>query len=82
MQLQANLLGRPVKRLKVHELSAFGAGVLAGAAAGLMDEAKVEADLKRSSSVLVPNLDEGGREAKVGVWKAAVRSVIDNTVVR
>jgi glycerol kinase len=82
MQLQANLLGRPVKRLKVHELSAFGAGVLAGAAAGLMDEVKVEADLKRSSSVLVPNLDEAGREAKVGVWKAAVRSVIDNTVVR
>ncbi len=45
IQLQANLLGRPVKRLNVQELSAFGAAVLAGAAAGLIDETKVVADL-------------------------------------
>jgi glycerol kinase len=79
MQLQANLLGRPVKRPKVQELSAFGAGVLAGAAAGLMDEAKVEAHLKQSSEVVTAHLDEAAREAKVRVWRAAVRSVIDNT---
>ena len=47
MQFQADLLGRPVQRLKVPELSAFGAGVLAGAASGLMDEAGVEAMLQR-----------------------------------
>ncbi len=29
MQVQANVLGRPVKRLNVQELSAFGAAVLA-----------------------------------------------------
>ena len=57
MRLQADLLGRPVQRLKVLELSAFGAGVLAGATSGLMDEAKIEAMLNRASDQIDPHLD-------------------------
>ena len=47
-----------MKRLNVRELSTFGAAVLAGSAARLIDEAKVR------------------------VWKAAVRSVIENAALR
>ena len=38
MQLQADLLDRPVRRNPVAELSAAGAGILAGIGAGLWDE--------------------------------------------
>lgn len=82
MQLQADLLGRPVKRVKVRELSAFGAGLMAGVAAGLMDEAKVEATLNQSSDVINAHLDKAAREDKVRMWSDAVRSVITNSEVR
>ena len=36
MQWQADLLGRPVQRVKILELSAFGVGVLAGLARRLL----------------------------------------------
>ena len=76
MQFQADLLGRPVQRLKVLELSAFGAGVLAGAASGLMDEAGIEAMLNSATEEINPRLDPSSRQAKIGVWNAAVNSVI------
>jgi glycerol kinase len=82
MQLQADLLGCPVKRVKVQELSAFGAGLMAGVAAGLMDEAKVEANLNQSSDVINAHLDKAAREDKVRIWSDAVRSVITNSEVR
>ena len=76
MQFQADLLGRPVQRLKILELSAFGAGVLAGAASGLLDEARIEAMLDGASEDIDPRLDPSARRAKIGVWNAAVNSVI------
>jgi glycerol kinase len=76
MQLQADLLGRPVQRLKILELSAFGVGVLAGLTSGLMDEAKIEAMLDGASDQIDPRLDPVTRQAKIGVWNAAVQSVI------
>ena len=82
MQLQADLLGRPVQRLKVLELSAFGAGVLAGAASGLMDEAGIEAMLNGASDQIDPRLDPSARQAKVGAWNAAVDSVISRAGTR
>jgi glycerol kinase len=68
MQFQADLLGRPVQRLKVLELSVFGAGVLAGAVSGLMDEGGIEAALNGASDQVYPRLDPAGRQAKLGVW--------------
>jgi glycerol kinase len=78
MQLQADLLGRPVQRLKVLELSAFGAGELAGAAAGLMDEAKIDALLNNASDQIDPRLEPATRRTKIGAWNAAVHSVINH----
>ena len=82
MQYQADLLGRPVQRLNVPELSAFGAGVLAGATSGLMDEAKIEAMVSGASNQIDPCLDATAREAKIGVWNTAVISVISRTETR
>ena len=64
MQCQADLLARPVHRLKIPELSAFGAGVLAGAAPGLMDEARIEAMVNGASDQIHPRLDAGGAQCE------------------
>jgi len=81
MQLQADLIGRPVKRIRVQELSAFGVGLMAGVAIGLMDEAKLESGVNESSDLIAPRVAEPARRAKLDVWKAAVRSVIDNSAI-
>jgi glycerol kinase len=77
MQWQADLLGRPVQRVKILELSAFGAGALAGLASGFFDEVTIAARLAESIDVIQPRLDEAGRSAKARVWERAVRSAID-----
>jgi glycerol kinase len=77
MQLQADLLGRPVQRLKILELSAFGAGLLAGATSGLMDEARSEETLSGESDHIHPCLDPKARNSKICAWNAAVKSVIE-----
>ncbi len=82
MQYQADLLGRPVQRLKVHELSAFGAGVLAGATSGLMDEVRIEALLSRASDQIDPCPDPEARHAKIRAWNTAVTSVISHVEAR
>jgi glycerol kinase len=82
MQWQADLLGRPVQRMKILELSAFGAGTLAGFASGLFDEATIGARLSEAVDVIAPQLDESARIAKARVWAAAVLSVIDSTAAR
>lgn len=82
MQFQADLLGRPVQRLKILELSAFGAGALAATAAGLMDDARIEASVNGSRDQIVPRLEPATRNAKIGAWNAAVNSVINRAVTR
>ena len=77
MQWQADLIGRPVQRVKSLELSAFGAGALAGLASGFFDEATLAARLGEAKDVVNPRLDEAGRAAKARVWERALRSAID-----
>jgi glycerol kinase len=77
MQWQADLLARPVQRLKILELSAFGAGALAGLAGGFFDEATIAARHAESTDVVQPRLDEATRVTKARVWQKAVRTVID-----
>jgi hypothetical protein len=77
MQFQADLLGRPVQRLKVLELSAFGAGLLA-AASGLMEEAGIDAMLNSATEEINPRLDPFRTQLKIGVSNAAVDPVIDS----
>ena len=81
MQFQADLLGRPVQRLKILELSAFGAGMLAGAVSGLMDEDKVEAALesaRATKSTLSWTQLGGRRSSALGTqpsnWSSIVQS--------
>ncbi|MBV8241313.1 MAG: glycerol kinase [Hyphomicrobiales bacterium] len=82
MRLQADLLSRPVQRLKILELSAFGVGLLAGAASGVMDEPKIEADLDGARDHIDPHLEPAVRDAKIAVWNAAVNSVIKSALSR
>ncbi len=82
MQWQADLLGRPVQRVKILELSAFGAGALAGLASGFFDEATIGARLSEAVDVIAPRLDESARTAKARLWAAAVRSVVDSAAAR
>ena len=76
MQIQADLLGRPLQRVEIAELSAFGAGAMAGLACGFFDEDAISARLSSSQDNISPRLHEGARAAKAGLWRAAVRSVI------
>jgi glycerol kinase len=78
MRWQADFLGRPVQRLEILELSAFGAGAMAGIASGLFDEAAIAARLAASTDVIAPHLDDEGRAAQVRAWDKAVRTVIDH----
>lgn len=78
MQWQADLLGRRVQRVKILELSAFGAGAVAGLASGFFDEATVGAQLSETIDVITPRLDEPARATKARAWAAAVDSVIDS----
>jgi glycerol kinase len=82
MQWQAELLGRPVQRVKILELSAFGAGALAGLATGFFDGATIEARLREAVDVIAPRLDESARIAKAQVWRAAVHSVVNSAAAR
>jgi glycerol kinase len=79
MRFQADLLGRPVQRLKVPELSAFGVGALAGVSVGLMDETKIQAVVNSASEEIKSWLDPAVREGKIGAWNAAVDSVLRRT---
>ncbi len=82
MQLQADLLSRPVQRLKILELSAFGAGALAGLSTGFFEESLITARLRESIDVINPGLDDHGRKAKRRAWRAAVRSVVESAGAR
>ena len=75
MQFQADLLGRPVRRLKVLELSAFGAGVLAGAASGLMDEAGIGAGVLAGAASGL--MDEAGIEAMLNSASEEINPRLD-----
>jgi len=81
MQIQADLLGRPIKRVAIPELSAFGVGALAGLAGGLFDEASIAARLNDSIDAIHPRLDEAAQRAKAQLWGRSVRSVIANAAL-
>jgi glycerol kinase len=76
MQIQADLLGRPVRRQGLLELSAFGAGAMAGVACGLFGEAEAAARVSEAIDTISPQLDEAERASRREVWSAAVKLVI------
>jgi glycerol kinase len=76
MQLQADIIGRPVLRNLSVDLSALGAAYLAGLATGFWDsEAQIQ-ELPRPQERFDPLEDIPQREERYAGWKHAVRQVL------
>ncbi len=72
MQFQADILGAPVERPPVLEVTALGAALLAGLGVGFWsDRAELEA-VGAGAQRFEPTLDAGRREALYASWKRAV----------
>ena len=72
MQIQADILGRPVVRAAVLETTALGAAYLAGLGVGLWSGTDELARLWRADRTFEPQMNEGQREELYGGWKRAV----------
>jgi glycerol kinase len=70
MQIQANILGRPVERMMPLEATAFGAALLAGEACGVW-EPWTTASMRRVGSVFEPQWKEEEREERFAGWRKA-----------
>jgi glycerol kinase len=76
MQLQADIIGRPVLRNLSADLSALGAAYLAGLACGFWDsEAQIQ-ELPRPQERFDPLVEMQPREERYAGWKHAVRQVL------
>jgi glycerol kinase len=72
MQLQADVLGVPVRRPKVLETTALGAAYLAGLATGFWRDADEISAQWQVDRRFEPRLGEAGRVAKLARWREAV----------
>ena len=78
MQLQADLIQRPVVRSLTAEISALGAGYLAGKALGWWQDHKELAGLERKVEVIDPQNNADDVSHLYQCWKSAVkRTLID-----
>ena len=76
MQYQADLLGIPVRRPRVIETTALGAGLLAGIATGFW-RSHLEADAARKlEHEFKPKRDARWRRAEVARWDAAIAQLL------
>lgn len=71
MQFQADLIGKPVKRGDVAELSAVGAANVAFIGLGYADRGG-----DRAESVFTPSLSQAARQAHLERWNAAIRHLL------
>jgi glycerol kinase len=73
MQFQADMLGTPVLRPRVLEVTALGAAALAGLAVGFwQDRGELEAVTREGSTTFEPRLEPERRQALYAGWKRAV----------
>jgi glycerol kinase len=72
MQFQADVLGRPVSRPQVLEVTALGAAALAGLGVGFWRSREDLAAVTAGGRVFDPGLEEGRRESLYAGWKRAV----------
>lgn len=79
MQIQADLLQRPVRRSRVAELSAIGAGIMAGIGGGLWSEGQALAGLTADADIFAPAADESSRSKLIAGWRTAVDQAIAGT---
>jgi glycerol kinase len=74
MQIQADIVGRPVRRTAIAELSAAGVAVLAGARVGLWADAGPAA-LQATRDEIAPRLPREARAVLLRQWATALALV-------
>lgn len=72
MQMQADVLDRPVVRAATPETTALGAAYLAGLAVGFWKSQDEISQIWRSGGVFEPRMSPGERDALVSGWRRAV----------
>ncbi|XP_020598570.1 glycerol kinase [Phalaenopsis equestris] len=78
MQIQADLLGRPVVRPLDPEISALGAAYAAGLAVGVWTEEQIFSGRNGEEIInFLPKLDEEQREKKLEAWHEAVQKTFN-----
>lgn len=77
MQIQADVLGKPVVRPVVTETTALGAGYLAGMAVGLWKGTEELCRHWKAERVFEPHITAGEREERYAGWKRAVERARD-----
>jgi glycerol kinase len=70
LQIQADLLGRPVRRHAVREATACGAALCAGLGAGLLSAADAGAFTRYARS-FEPRISADEAAGRLAAWKAA-----------
>jgi glycerol kinase len=73
MQLQADILGKPVLRAANEELSAIGAAWMAGLALGWWTSLAELAQLPHAVDSFKPSMEETERRRLYSGWKSAVK---------
>lgn len=76
MQLQADVLDRSVRRNVIAEMSAVGAGVMAGIGAGIWDEDVACALFQSDSTQFTPRIQAKERTRIVSNWQAGVAQAL------
>jgi glycerol kinase len=77
LQMQADVLGRPVVRAANDEATALGAAFLAGLRAGVWDNLDRFRDLSPTAGRFEPQLPGAERDRRLRRWRRAIRSVIE-----
>ena len=72
MQFQADLLGVPVERPPVLEVTALGAAALAGLAVGFWSEGDAPGSASGGATIFEPRMSVDRRESLYAGWKRAV----------
>jgi glycerol kinase len=70
IQLQANILGRPIERMSPLEATAYGAALLAGEACGMWEPWSTN-NVRRTDRVFEPQWSDEQREERFQWWKKA-----------
>ena len=76
MQLQAEMIGRPVARSMSADVSALGAAYLAGLAVGLWASQAEIARLVSPHDRFEPKMVVGKRDALYAGWRSAVKRTV------
>jgi glycerol kinase len=79
MQIQSDVLQKPVRRSRLAELSAIGAGIMAGICVGLWSEEHALSRLITEADVFAPATGEVQRNHLVARWRSAIEQAIAGT---